>query len=187
MLVHRSQFRSVWQKQCMFRRPESLLSLKLMCQLEVAFTQTPMRDRKNLFKRFIWSQNTHLNEHISEKCVFFSLDWDEISEQSFHVQPSTDQERESWCRYLLPSRRKLPIIFSIFSSCSGLCTVQKPCTTYTKLSASWRNPNRSTAADTFILAADPDPVFVLRSRACHVVRKPRRQHRQKDVQSCFCG
>lgn len=141
-----------------------------MFQLEVVFSQTPMRNRKNLFKRFIWSQNIHLNEYFSKKCAFPSLDWGEISEQPSHVQPSTGQEGESWCRYLLPSRRKLPTIFSLFSSHSGLCTVQSPCST--ELSASWGHPNRSTAPDTFVVAAGPDPVFVLRNKACHMLRKP---------------
>lgn len=45
---------------------------------------------------------------------------------------------------------------------------------YTKLSASWGHLNRDTPADTFISEASPDPVFVLRNRDCHVVRKPLR-------------
>lgn len=58
---------------------------------------------------------------------------------------------------------------------------------YTKLSASWGHANRDTPADTFVLAAGPDPVFVLRNGDCHVVGKPLRQHRRKDVRSSLRG
>lgn len=52
---------------------------------------------------------------------------------------------------------------------------------YAKLSASWGHPNRDTPGDAFVLAAGPDPVFVLRNRDCHAVGKPLRQHRRKSV------
>jgi len=58
---------------------------------------------------------------------------------------------------------------------------------YTKLSASSGHPNRHTWADTFVLAAGPDLMFVLQNRDCHVVRKPLRWHREKDVESSLCG
>ena len=129
-LVYSSQFRSGWQKKCQFMMSESLFPMNCRCQLEVAFTQTSTRDRKKQFeKRFISPQKIHLNKVFPKKCAFFSLDWDETSEQSAHVQPSKGQGRESWCRCSLPSRRKLPISLCIFSSWSGLPTEQKLCTT----------------------------------------------------------
>lgn len=133
-LVYSSRFKSGRQKKCRFMMLESLLPLKCVCQLEVAFTQTSRRDRKKQFgKRLISWQKIHWNEPFPETCTFFSLDWDETSWQLSHVQPPKGQERESWCKCSLPSRRKLPISLCSVSSCSGLPTEQTPWTTPSSL------------------------------------------------------